>query len=176
MVLGFNGRVVLIKNFQKKFIIGMACLVVSSACFFTSTFFQEQKQQMIASGQSVTTQELFGPDLWSIVRNFGYLFLCAACVCFFIHFLGACFKSHPEVQRLVVLWLFGGILCALFLFTPKTYQCRNPFGNIVGYIDESRPNCSPVLRWDLLIPAGVSVVVVGFLTLHTISARRRLDK
>ena len=82
-------------------------------------------------------------------------------------------SAPARIKQTAVLWIMGILICGIFLGAPKKYAeyYRN---GAVGYYDNQvqAPSAMPVLRWDIILPGCLTVLIIGGLLIYTLREKK----
>ena len=79
-------------------------------------------------------------------------------------------------KALTILWIMGIAICLVFLLTPKKYVFRDR-GVVAVYdnlsSDDNAKIANPALRWDIILPSTVTILIIGGLLIYTLKEKKK---
>jgi hypothetical protein len=79
-------------------------------------------------------------------------------------------------KELTIFWAMGILISLTFLLTPKKYVLKSATGAILVYKHPNEAHAgisNPALRWDIIIPIIVTILIIGGLLKYTFKRKNK---
>jgi len=142
-----------------------------------------QPVQSVSAGSGDIFDQVSAQDATQklkILRNIGFILIflgypayyLTKCIFRFVIWAGKLFLATPvRYKQKIVLWIMGILICGIFLFVPKLYTLSGVNGRVF-YFNSPADNALPILRWDIIAPACVTVLIIGGLLIYSLREKK----